>query len=208
MHPNPIFRKEPEQAMLAFARHRGFGALSINADPTPLISHIPFVIGGESNIADLHLVRSNPIARVTDAPVPAVIAVTGPDAYLSPDWYEVPDQVPTWNYVSVHLRGTLVPCPQEDLSTSLARLSAFFEARLLPKPPWTMDKMSDEALRKMMRMIRPFQFKIESVDGTWKLSQNKTDAVRARAADAVEASSIGQETAKLAALMREAMNQK
>ena len=35
------------------------------------------------------------------------MAVNGADAYVSPDWYASPDQVPTWLYQSVHLTGTV-----------------------------------------------------------------------------------------------------
>ena len=33
------------------------------------------------------------------------LIVEGPEGYISPDWYGVADQVPTWNYVAVHLVG-------------------------------------------------------------------------------------------------------
>ena len=44
-------------------------------------------------LAELHLARSNPIARAS-LPTPALIAVSGPDAYISPDWYGPHEQVP------------------------------------------------------------------------------------------------------------------
>ena len=60
----------------------------------------------------LHLVRSNPIARsACRAGAGCDDRGVGPDSYISPDWYGVPDQVPTWNYVAVHLRGTLEQRP-------------------------------------------------------------------------------------------------
>ena len=59
--------------------------------------------------------------------------MSGPDSYISPDWYEVPDQVPTWNYVAVHLTGTLELRPQEELLDLLDRQSALFEARVRPE---------------------------------------------------------------------------
>ena len=92
--------------------------------------------------------------------------------------------------------------PQEELPDLLARQSEFFESRLLPKTPWTLDKMNDEALAKLMRMIVPCRMRVEAIDGTWKLNQNKTDDARNRAADAVDAYGIGAETRILAALMR------
>ena len=95
MHPNPAFRKESDTRNLTFARARGFGLLGVNDDAGPLLSHVPFLLNDDGSTADLHLVRSNPIARREDGP--AVLAVTGPDGYVSPDWYGVEDQVPTWN---------------------------------------------------------------------------------------------------------------
>ena len=198
MHPNPTFRGEAAARNLAFARARGFGTLAVNAEEAPLLSHIPFLIADDARTADLHLVRSNPIARLGETP--AVIAITGPDAYISPDWYGVDDQVPTWNYVAVHLRGVLRPLSQDVMHDMLDRQSAAFETRLAPKRPWTTDKMSDDVLNRMMRQILPFRFDIDSIDGTWKLGQNKPDDVRERAAHNVP-KGHGSELEALARLM-------
>jgi len=59
-----------------------------------------------------------------------------------------------------------------------------------------------EVLDKMMRQIVPCRMRIEAVDGTWKLNQNKPDDVRLRAADYMDAYGMGSETRILAALMR------
>jgi transcriptional regulator len=201
MHPNPAYRQEGRDRNLGFARDRGFGVLSVNGDPAPMISHIPFVLSEDGVSAELHLVRSNPIARAATGPLPAVIAVTGPDGYISPDWYGDPAQVPTWNYVAVHLRGALHPLPDEALRASLETLTEMFETRLLPKKPWTLDKTPEDVQARLMRMIRPFRFEVAEVDGTWKLAQNKPDHARHSAAKNLNGAQIGQETALLAALM-------
>lgn len=173
--------------------------LTVNGKAEPLISHVPFTISDQR--VDLHLVRSNPIARLVKAPTPAKIAVTGPHSYISPDWYGVEDQVPTWNYVAVHLTGMLEPLPASDLRPVLDTLSEEFETRLAPKPVWKANKMSDEALEKMMRMIQPFRFTIHDVQSTYKLSQNKPDAVRLAAAAKVATDGIGTDTQAIARLM-------
>lgn len=188
MHPNPAFRQEPTDRNLAFARARGFGILTVNGPEGPLAAHVPFLLNDDAGFAELHLARSNPIARAT-LPAPALIAVSGPDAYISPDWYgphdEVPDQVPTWNYVAVHLRGVLESLPDEALRPHVDALSAEHEGRIADKRPWTSAKMTDGALPRMLRMILPFRFRVTSVEGTWKLNQNKTPEIRARAAAAL-----------------------
>lgn len=203
MHPNKIYHTATEAENAAWARDRGFGVLAVSGDDgAPMLSHVPFLLSPDATVADLHLVRSNPIARALDIPRAARIAVSGPDSYISPDWYGIADQVPTWNYIAVHLTGELELRPQEELRNLLDRLSGFFEERLAPKPVWTTDKMPGEALDKMMRMIVPCRMRVDGIEGTWKLSQNKPDAARTGAADHVDGYGIGQEIRHLAALMR------
>jgi len=197
MHPNPIFRAASRERNLGFARDRAFGVLAVNDRDGPLMSHVPFLLAEDGITADLHLVRSNPIVGRLAAPQLARLAVIGADGYISPDWYEVEDQVPTWNYVAVHLQGELERLPQDRLRAMLERQSAFFEDRLAPKPAWHPGKMSDGVMERMMRMIVPCRLTIGKVDGTWKLGQNKDDDVRRAAARGAEAAGL----ADLARLM-------
>ncbi len=202
MHPNPAFRGAGPDRNIAFARSRAFGVLAVSTQGAPMLSHVPFLLSEDGSVADFHLVRSNPIVRSRSGRSEARIAVSGPDGYVSPDWYGVPDQVPTWNYVAVHLTGRLEPLPDGALAGLLDRQSAFFEDRLTPKPPWNMAKMSQEALDRMLRMIVPFRLHVDDIQGTWKLSQNKPDAVRLAAADHADGVDLGSETGRLAGLMR------
>lgn len=202
MHPNPTFHTHSDAENLAFARDRAFGVLAVAAGGVPLMAHVPFVLAKDGKSVDLHLVRSNPITRALGKPLPAQIAISGPDSYISPDWYGVDEQVPTWNYVAVHLTGTLERRPDEELRQVLDQLSAQFEERLAPKAPWRADKMDAATLDKMMRMIVPFRLAITGVDGTWKLAQNKPAEVRNRAAEQVECYGIGSEVRIISALMR------
>lgn len=204
MHPNQAFRGETDERNLQFAKQRGFGTIAISTTGAPMFSHVPFVVADDSTYVELHLVRSNPMARSLDTPQPAKLSIQGPDSYVSPDWYGMADQVPTWNYVAVHLTGTLTALPDTELAGILERESAFFEQKLTPKEPWVMDKVEPDALSKMMRAIMPCRLEIETVDGTWKLNQNKPKDVRNRAAVQIANAGLGTETESLARYQREA----
>lgn len=203
MHPNQVYHDVDTARNIAFARKRVFGVLMVNGEAGPEVSHIPFLLSDDATTADLHLVRSNPIARMAEGLHGAKILVSGPDSYVSPDWYDVQDQVPTWNYIAVHLTGTLERLPQETMHDMLDRQSAAYEQQLLPKTLWTTGKMTPEVLEKMMRMIVPFRFTLTGMDGTWKLGQNKPDAVRIAAAEQMAAHGIGSEVQTIAAMMRD-----
>jgi len=107
MHPNPVFKNASRQQNIHFVRQRGFGTLAISADKQtpdqatdmlgPVLAHIPFVLDITGKVVFAHLVRSNPMLKLLDKEAPGVLAVSGPDSYVSPDWYQLEDQVPTWN---------------------------------------------------------------------------------------------------------------
>ena len=201
MHPNPIFRKTDAMRSLALVRDRGFGVLAVSTHGPPLMAHVPVLLTEDASHLLMHLVRSNPICRAATSPVPARLDVLGPDGYISPDWYGVDDQVPTWNYVAVSFTGRLEPLPHSDLPDVLAAQSAAYEGRLKNKAPWTMDKMTDKTRQRFLRMILPFKLHIEDMQSTWKLGQNKPDDVRRRAAHALT-DGIGQDLYSLSQLMQ------
>lgn len=199
MHPNAAFRTKSDQRDIAFLRKRAFGTLAVNGEAAPLTCHIPFLLNSEGSEVELHLVRSNPIVKMCNPTRPAVLTSLGPDGYVSPDWYGVDDQVPTWNYVAVRITGTLEKLSQDALHPLLDRLSEHFETQL-KKTPWTTEKMSDGVMERMMRMIVPFRMTELRIDATWKLNQNKEDAARLGAASAIS-QSVGVDLNALAKLM-------
>jgi transcriptional regulator len=203
MHPNPIFHSKTHDKDLAIVRARSFGTLCVNGDQVPELAHIPFILSDDGQTIRFHLVRSNPIARLMKAPVMARLSVMGPHSYISPDWYEVEDQVPTWNYVAARITGQARLLPDEALLPLLEALSDQFEAMLAPKPIWKTAKMPEDVLARLMRMIVPCEMDVSEVEATWKLGQNKPEAARLAAAEKAEAALIGQEVTELAALMRE-----
>ena len=201
MHPNSVFRQTPQARNVTFAREHAFGMLAINADGAPLLSHIPFLLSEDGAVAEFHLVRSNPIARRLTDPIEARLAVIGPHSYVSPDWYGVDDQVPTWNYIAVHLVGQVERRPQDEMRDLLDRQSAHFEDQLAPKPAWLSDKLTPDVMERMMRQIVPCRMDVQDIVGTWKLNQNKPEDVRLRAAGYVAKAGMGAHTDRLAVHM-------
>ncbi|NOX82987.1 MAG: FMN-binding negative transcriptional regulator [Alphaproteobacteria bacterium] len=204
MYPNTLFRSADEKQNLAFAEARGFGMLTINGDEGLLAAHIPFCICDDGARIELHLARVNPILKQLSQPIECLLAVNGPDGYVSPDWYELDNnQVPTWNYVTVHIRGALKLLPPEDLPGVVERLSAQFEARLSPKPPWRASKMDANVYARMQRAIAPLEISVEAIDATWKLSQNKPEAARQRVSSALRNSTVGAQLSDLSRFVNE-----
>lgn len=113
--------------------------------------------------------------------------VTGPEAYVSPDWYGLDDQVPTWNYLSVEMEGPATVLDQAGAAALLDDLSARFEGELAPKPVWTRGKMSPGRFEALLGGIVAFEAAVERLEGVWKLGQNKPAPARTAVASALEA---------------------
>ena len=139
----------------------------------------------------LHLQRVNPLAKaVTQDPTPVMLIVSLCDAYVSPKWYEMDNQVPTWLYGAVHLHGTLHALDDASLEPLLIDLSDKFEQRLHPQKTWSFSKVSDKVKTGLMRAIQPFGFTIDRVEATDKFAQTKPAAALKSLASAVQSHSF------------------
>jgi transcriptional regulator len=166
-------------AGLAFAEARGFGTICAWDGGKPVASPLPFDLDYADDgtpRAVFHVARGNPLIRLADGTSSWLLAVNGPDAYVSPDWYVSPDQVPTWLYQTVHLTGTVRKLSDDELSVQLETLGAKFEDWLAPKPPWTSSKMAAGRLDAMKKAIVGLAMRVEAVEGSFKLNQHKSDA--------------------------------
>jgi transcriptional regulator len=208
MYTPPLF-KQDRAASLAFAEERGFGMVCAWTGTRPIASSLPFYLryADDGTVEVLfHVARQNPLAKLGDGVTSWLLAVNGPDAYVSADWYVSPDQVPTWLYQSVHLTGTVRVLSDDELAIQIDTLSAKFENWLLPKKPWTSSKMTPARLETMKKAIVGFVMTVEDVEGSFKLNQHKSEADYAAVAGALEErADTGSQ--QIAGLMRQARPQ-
>lgn len=182
MHPAKSFHVDDRETLLGFVRAHPFATIAAAVRGQPFTAQAPVVIReldfGELAL-DFHLSRGNALAPHIVQGFRAIALATGPDAYVSPDWYASEDQVPTWNYLSVEAEGSVAPLNDDELVALLDDLSAQEEARLTPKPPWTRHKMGSGRFEAMMRGIIGARLTVDRLEGIFKLSQNKGEADRA-----------------------------
>lgn len=195
MHPDPSFRPKldaaSERAVLeAMVNEIGFGMIFFTTPNGPRVAHAALRSAGAKtggSAVQFHLARSNALTKHITGQN-ALVVINGPDAYISPDWYEADDQVPTWNYVSIEMEGPVRMMDADGLTALLDDLSAQNEAPLAPKKPWTRDKMNDATFDKMLSAIVGFELEVKAWRPTFKLSQNKSPEIRERVAVQLEAS--------------------
>lgn len=185
MHPSSKFAWGDAVEMCAFVNRAAFAHIVIVADGKPLSAQAPLVIASDGSVR-FHLSRANRLTRLLDGTT-VLASVIGTHFYVSPDWYDTEDQVPTWNYRLVEIEGVARGLDEPELRDLLDQLSAAQEAQLAPKPAWTSGKMDPHKLDLMVRAIAGFAIEDAKLSGALKMGQNKLEAERRGAIAALRA---------------------
>jgi transcriptional regulator len=204
MYTPPMFKPD-RAASLAFAEARGFATVCAWDGFRPIASSLPFFLTYADDgtpRAAFHVARHNPLVKLADGTASWLMAVNAADTYVSADWYASPDQVPTWLYQAVHLTGAVRRLSDGELGPHLDALSAKFEGRLAPKPPWTSSKMAAGRLDAMKKAIVGLLMSVDEVEGSFKLNQHKSETDYAAVAEAL-AAQTDTNAQQIARLMRE-----
>ena len=189
MYTPKHFEQTDQQALWDFIDAHAFGTLVSIADGRPLVSHLPFLPDRDAGVLHCHVARANPhwleIARS-----PQVLAIfAGPHGYVSPTWYAERGGVPTWNYTVVHAHGSAQAVDDaERTRRHVEALAAKYE-RGRPAP-W----VPDYDTRRLAGIVG-IDIRVASLEGKFKLSQNRSEADRARVVAELAASGRDEDAA-------------
>jgi transcriptional regulator len=170
-------------------RRIALGTLVTLGEPGLEATHAPMLIDPEpAPYGRLlgHIARANPQWRAPQAGIEALALFVGPEAYVSPSWYETKRQngkvVPTWNYVAVHAAGPVRFFDDaERLREIVTRLTETHEAGRAA--PWQVSDAPADYIAAMLKAIIGFELTITRLEGKWKMSQNRPPADRAGVAE-------------------------
>jgi transcriptional regulator len=173
MHIPAFFKIEDNLIIDSFIRQHSFASLISRGIHFPIVSHIPIEL--ETNAAGEqvlwgHLSKANP-QWLDFAVHPQVLAVfMSPfHHYISSSWYGH-ENVPTWNYISVQVSGTIHILPEEESEEALRRLMTKYEAGM--EKPMQYDQLSEQTKKQKLGIVG-FEIKINTKEAAFKLSQNR-----------------------------------
>lgn len=152
----------------------------VTAGSEPFVSAVPTLVDTAPKGFDIrfHLAGRNPQASQLQAHPDCLLVFTGPSCYVSPSWYGEQPNVPTWNYVAVHVYGRAVPMLPAELESLLRELSRRFETSV--GESWQYDDLPNELRQQLLAEIRGFRIEPSRVEAKSKLSQNRGPQDRAR----------------------------
>jgi transcriptional regulator len=206
MYTPSHFAEERMDVLYGFIRTHPLAAMVSLHEGTLEATHVPLVLDSTVEPACLrgHLARANAHWKSLNNALVLVI-FSGPEHYITPNWYPSKQEqgkvVPTWNYSAVHVWGQARVIDTVDyVLRNVTELTAHNEA---PLPEhWQVADAPSDYIRALARGIVGFEILIERMQGTWKLSQNRSRADREGAIKGLD--SLGTPaSAEMAALMRE-----
>lgn len=167
------FKNENIEEVLDFIEKNSFGILVSHVDNKSLATHIPLELSKNKagkNILQGHISKANPQWKnfVNDSDVLAIF--NGPHAYISSSWYDH-ENVPTWNYIAVHIYGKIKIVEGEDLIHALSKLVDKYESS--SKNPVSVSKMTPDFLNLHLKGLVGFEIEINDIQAAYKLSQNR-----------------------------------
>jgi len=198
--PGP-FAEHDAARIAAFVAAHPLATLVSIEDGRPVVDHLPVLCAdrlapGGTLIA--HTSKSNPTWRLGERGAEAVVAFTGASAYVSPSFYpskaRTHEVVPTWNYVAVHVRGTLACTHDRDTKLQLVdRLTRHMESQR--QEPWAVSDAPADYIEKMLQGLVGLTLTISEVVAKTKASQNRTAEDRRGVAEGLAAEDGAREAA-------------
>lgn len=186
-----------------FMERYSFATLVTQHSGEIIASHIPFVLernAGTQGTLHGHLAARNPQLAHLASGSEALVIFQGPHAYISPSWYAAPENVPTWNYTTVHASGVPKVMDRASLVVLLKELVHQNERSF--EQPWDFDPEAPW-IQKMLPQIAGFEIPIERLQGKFKLNQNRSTADRAHVIEVLSASQDPSQR-QMAALIKQA----
>ena len=166
------YKNENIEEVKEFLKHNSFGILINQVDGKPWATHIPLELDADEKGKDVlvgHIARANPQWKNFEENSEVLCIFNGPHSYVSSSWYQE-EEVPTWNYIAVHVYGNIEILDEEAVLASLHKLVDKYEAN--SKNPISIDNLSKKTMRQIKGIVG-FQIKIDKIQAAYKLSQGR-----------------------------------
>ena len=177
MYNLPYFKEEDQEVVLEFMREHPFVFLTgVNAENKPVATQVPVFIDEKEGKLFLtgHIMKSTDHHKAFEKNKNVLAVFTSPHVYVSGTWYSNPQQASTWNYMSVHAKGTISFGNEDDLMAILKRLTLHYENNNTASTT-IFDNLPSEYTRPLMKAIIAFEVEITAIENVFKLSQNRDE---------------------------------
>ena len=174
MYIPDIYKNEDPEEIRSFLKENAFGILVTNLNGKSCATHIPLELVKREDgteILHAHISKLNEQVEHLNNDTEALCIFNGPHSYISASWYDF-EEVSTWNYTAVQVRGNITLLDKEGTYKSIKALMDTYEAP--QEDPIDMDALSEKTLRQINGVVA-FEIAITNIEAAKKMSQNRDD---------------------------------
>ena len=174
MYKLPSFQEQDINKVIAFMKANSFAVISSNGDQYPVATQIPLAIEEVAGKILLkgHLMKNTDHHKAFVKNSKVLVLFTGPHCYISAGWYSDVQSASTWNYMTVHAKGTISFTDDEGTYKAIKAVTNQYEGI---DSPASFQHIPPGYIDKLINAIVGFTIEVESIENTFKLSQNKTE---------------------------------
>ncbi|PKB17551.1 FMN-binding negative transcriptional regulator [Flavobacterium sp. 5] len=172
MYTPDLYKNEDPESIRTFLKGNSFGILINQTNGKLCATHIPIELEinpDGKEILQGHISKLNPQAEGFAENDQVLAVFTGPHSYISSSWYDH-ENVPTWNYLAVHVYGRIKIVDEAAAIESLKKLVDKYEANSVN--PVRVEDLSAKTMREAKGIIA-FEIEIDEIQATKKMSQNR-----------------------------------
>lgn len=173
MYKFPYYTEEDQQKVIAFMKENSFATLTGIGEQYPVASHIPLEVEVQD---DGKIFLSGHLMKKTDHHIAfeknenVLVIFNGPHTHISASWYINPVSGSTWNYMVVHAKGKIKFKDEQGTYEAVKAITNKYEGTDRSS---SFDKLPQEYIDKMVKAIAGFTIEVESLENTFKLSQDR-----------------------------------
>lgn len=174
MYSPPYFTEKDTGKIIAFMKANSFAIITGPGELYPAATQIPLDVVVEDDgkiILSGHLMKNTDHHKAFVKNDQVLVLFTGPHCYISASWYSNPQSASTWNYMTVHAKGTIRFTDEQGTYEAIKAVTNTYEGT---QTAAAFNNMSQEYIAKMLKAIVGFTIEIKTVENVFKLSQNKT----------------------------------
>ncbi|MET1259844.1 FMN-binding negative transcriptional regulator [Flagellimonas sp. DF-77] len=168
------YKNENTAEVKAFIKDNAFGILINQYDGRPWATHIPLELERNQEGQEVltgHIAKANPQWKAFQDQSEVLCIFNGPHTYVSSSWYQE-EEVPTWDYIAVHVYGTIKILDESDTMRALERLVSRYEKDM--DKPIQLRELSPKTLRQVKGVVG-FEIRISEIKAAYKLSQTRPE---------------------------------
>ncbi|MCB9014146.1 MAG: FMN-binding negative transcriptional regulator, partial [Bacteroidales bacterium] len=159
MYDLPYHKEKDEQVIKEFIAQYPFAFLAgSDSENRPVATQLPLIMEEKDGRKILrgHIMKNTDHHKAFLHNENVLVVFTGPNSYVSGTWYSNPHTPSTWNFMSVHIKGSIRFLDDNALVDVLRMISLHFENRN-QKSPTIFDNLPADYTKKLMKAIVAFE---------------------------------------------------